>query len=280
MENEEEPKAIRDPQEYISELEEIVRHSKEIRSIVGHEIRNRLLVIKLTPESLRREVLSLQEGEIMSKEKIDKLLSYADTIKRNFRQVESISTILQLSSMRVKDIRSKYESFNLEELARESVLSFETELYENEVALVYEYEKESDGQPIYVHSHRGLMSAIMNTVLTNWIKHTPQGSIGKLGIKKEDKYLHIITENLLGQSKKEYEIGGTGVGFVLLDSAARMFKGEVSGEVGFLSDESYPHRERYGSTTAKEIRDKEAFLLRIKIPIKELTYHQPESKRG
>lgn len=274
MTEEEKHKGIRNPQEYIAELEEVVAHAKDIRRIVGHEIRNRLIMLEGAPKQLIREIESIPEGAITNEQR-KKINFYAHAFYRAARQIETMSGILQFTSMKPRDLKSRSELFNLEECVRETVISFERDFIENEIKFLYEYNREQDNS-IYINAHKGFMTAILNTSLINLIRHTPKRTLAKLGLRVNDSDLELITENILGQSKKEYDFGRTGTGFFLLRTAAEAFKGKVEGQYGHFSDGRYQFREIYGYKGEPELKELDAFILNFSIPMSELTYHAPK----
>ncbi|MFA4953293.1 MAG: hypothetical protein WC584_03650 [Candidatus Pacearchaeota archaeon] len=262
---------IKDTSQYIQELEKIVHHDKELRKIVGHEIRNRLNSLNGFPELLIKSVNALP----ISQASKDPLIDYCTVVQRNVKQIEGIATLLHLGSLKHRDLKNASEQFDLEEMIRENALSLKTDLEKNYLGLDYSYDKK-DESPIQVYAHKGFMNAIINTILFNLLKHAPKNSLNKIGLSIQNESLELICENLIGKSREGYG-EQTGVGFYLLNLAKRQLRGNLETEISRI-DRKYDFNELIGYKDARELENHDIFSLRFYIPIKELTFHPPKKQ--
>ena len=270
--NSKEQGQIRDPVQYIAELEEINRHHKEGMRLVGHEIGNRLNSLSGFPELMSARVRKLP---ILEEER-KVLADYCSIIKKNIKQLETISTILHLSSLKHKDLIASSKQFDIEEMIKENIQSLEWDFLRNNLGISYEYNRKQE-ESIYIHAHEGFMTATINTILFNLLKHAPEYSLSRFGVSIQNENLEIICENLIGKSREEYG-KKTGVGFYLLEMAKKQLRGGLELKSNYL-DREYQHKEIIGYQDAEKLPHHDIFSLRFYIPMKELTFVPPTTKK-
>lgn len=270
-----EQEQVRNSAEYIAELEEIVHNDRQLKKIVGHEMRNRLNAIQGFPYLLTQKIKLIPDNEPLSPDKKLEIIELSEDIQRNVKQLLSISTVLALSSIKYKDLKTASEQFNLEEAVRDNLSSLEKEFRKNNLGILYEYNKK-DEEPIYIYAHEGFMNAVINTILFNVIKHAPEYSLSRLGLSIQNKSLELICENLIGKSRQEYGLN-TGVGLYLLDLARRQMKGELKIEIN-KANRKYHLSELVGYKNVGELENHDVFSLRFYIPMKELTFQPPKKQ--
>lgn len=263
---------IRNPQDYIAELEESNRHHKNVIKLLGHEFGGRLNSLGGFPEIMISQIRKLQ----ISEEEKQTLIEYCLVIRRNVSQLGSMSTILHLNSFSHRDLRADSEQINLEEMVRNNLKSLEWDFLKNNLGISYEYNRKQEKQ-IYVHTHEGFMNSVVNTILFNLLKHAPKYSLSRFGLSIKDEKLELICENLIGRSRKEYG-EKTGVGFDLLDLAKKHLKGELELGSHYLN-RKYQYKESIGYKDAQELSGHDIFSLRFYIPISELTFQQPQKTK-
>ena len=264
---------IRDSAGYIAELEGMVHKDRQMRKIVGHEMRNRLNILQNFPLILIKNINRLQENQPITEEQKYNLLDYSETILRNVRQLESITTLLSLGSISHRDIKSQAQRINLEETVRNNTLSLEKELKKNNLGILYQYDRQN-GEPISIHTHEGFMNAIASTIMFNLIKHAPKYSMSRQGIKINEQNLELVTENLVGISREGYG-SQTGVGIYLLELAAQQLRGKLELYLP-PSKETYEFQEIIGYKDAQELENHDTFGVKLTIPMSELAFHAPK----
>ena len=264
---------LRNTPEYIAELEGIIHLDRQMKGIVGHEIRNRLHLLTGFPKMLINSLKDLREDCTITPEQKFKLIDYSEIILRNVKQLESIATLLSLGSISHRELKKSSEQINLEEAVRNNILSLERELEKNNLGIFYQYDR-LNGEPICIHANKGFIDAIMNTILFNLIKHAPQYSLSRQGIRIKDSNLELITENLVGKSREEYG-SRTGVGIYLLELASHQLKGKL--ELYLTpSNGKYQFQEIIGYKDAQELKEHDTFGIKLSIPMTELTFHPPK----
>ena len=144
---------------------EILRN--DFVSNVSHEIKTPLSVISNYAYALKKGGLDTETRE-----------KYLDTlISASLRLSDLVTNILKLNKLEHSTSAAKPEEFELGETIRECVLSFEEKIDEKNLGLDCEIED------MVITSDRGLIETVVNNLISNAVKYTPENGKIKVELK-------------------------------------------------------------------------------------------------
>ena len=157
-------------------------------SNVSHEIKTPLAIIQNYAKSLQNENLSLEKKD-------EYLLGLINQTKK---MSDLVSNILSLNKLENQQIIPEIEEFNVSELLRISILSFESLIEKKNLNLVCDIEDE-----IKIKSSKTLLQIVFNNLISNAIKFTNNNGEISISLKEINKSIIIkIKDSGCGISKE------------------------------------------------------------------------------
>lgn len=171
------------------------------------------------------------------------------------RMKSLIEQMLNMARLDAVDTRLVTEIVNLSELIEGSLLPFEPILFENGVELVSEIRS-----PLFVKGDRERLRRMLECLLDNAVKYTPEGERVIVGLKENKKNAVLTVRNTgVTLSKEQTEhvfdrfyraedsrtsVGSFGLGLSIAQSIANKHKTEITiasdGELGVIFTVSFP----------------------------------------
>ena len=247
-----------------------IGHLKKIKQTVGHELKNIGVTMVGVPSLLRKLVKKIENNcyEI-TVEDIDKLRQYSGMIEKKQERLMDIYEILCLETITPEQIRKNSRKINLEEISVENILEKELNIDEKELAVEL-YQDQVKGFPMTIRTHKGLLSATLQTLYINQIAHAPRGSVIRHLYTAEDRNVIMMFENLIGVSDEKYRKYESGIGMRIVDTFARELKGNLILYQEPRIQKLSQLRERFGNQEARDLEGFDLYGLKIEIPISEL----------
>jgi hypothetical protein len=222
--------------------EELLKANKELKSLdemkdnflanVSHELRTPLTSITGYSQIVYDETL----GELNDKQK-----NAINTVIRNADRLRHlIDSLLYVSETGSENIEYKFEPVQIAEIIDNSVLDMVLLVEKNELKL----EKDVPGNLPSINGDKEKLTVLLNNLIDNSIKFTPQGGRISLIVLDEENCLlimvkdtgiGIVKEMLPNLFQKFYQIdssirrkyGGTGVGLYICKNIVEAHKGEI-----------------------------------------------------
>jgi len=224
---------IKNSQEYekIKRLSEI---KSDFISTVSHELRTPLAAIK---ESLAL-LLDKIPGGINKKQ--EEVLNLA---KRNIDRLNRLVTnLLDLSKMEAGKVEMRRDFVNIAQVLKDIVKSFKGHAEKKSLTLTIHSRVKIKG--IWADSDK--IHQVLNNLITNAIKYTPDGGRIDIVLRKKDRHIEIIVKDSGVGIKKEdiskvfdkysqvsfegKEAIGTGLGLAITKDIVSLHKGNISVE--------------------------------------------------
>jgi hypothetical protein len=242
-------------------LSEESRHRKDIQRTVGHELKNLANTLSCVPHLMKKENKKIGENP--------KIAEMAEMIKRNYGRLMDIYEVLMLETITPEEIRKKSQKFDLGEMARDNILEKKAEINEKrlEVELYYD---QPERFPMTIRTHKGLLSATLQTIYVNQIAHAPRESKIKHLYTADTDNLIMYFENLIGESDEKYRKFQSGIGMRIVETFTKELGGNFTiydvPEIRTISS----LKESYGNKDSKEFEGIDTYGLKIEIPITEV----------
>ncbi|WP_349408987.1 cell wall metabolism sensor histidine kinase WalK [Pseudalkalibacillus sp. SCS-8] len=217
----------------VTEQEQIERDRREFVSNVSHELR--------TPLTTMRSYLeALEDGAMKDENLAPKFLQV--TQQETERMIRLVTDLLQLSKMDNKDYRLDFQKVNLRELMLQVIDRFEMSKNDK-----ISFEKHLYDKPLPVRVDRDKIIQVLDNIISNAIKYSPDGGKITFVLEKDGKNVHIsIKDEGVGIPKQNLskifdrfyrvdkarsrEIGGTGLGLAIASEVVKAHNGEIWAE--------------------------------------------------
>ncbi|MGM7703260.1 cell wall metabolism sensor histidine kinase WalK [Pseudalkalibacillus sp. Hm43] len=217
----------------VTEQEQIERERREFVSNVSHELR--------TPLTTMRSYLeALEEGAMQDENLAPKFLSV--TQQETERMIRLVTDLLQLSKMDNKDFRPNFQKVNLRELMLQVIDRFEMSKSDQ-----ITFEKHISDKPLPVRIDRDKITQVLDNIISNALKYSPDGGKVTFHLNKDGKSVHIsIKDEGVGIPKQNLskifdrfyrvdkarsrEIGGTGLGLAIAKEVVIAHNGQIWAE--------------------------------------------------
>ncbi len=217
----------------ITEQEQLEQERREFVVNVSHELR--------TPLTTMRSYLeALQDGALQDAEIAPRFLSVAQN--ETERMIRLVNDLLQLSKMDKKETRLEFTELDFVELFDHVLDRFEMSKREN-----IEIVRQLPRVAIYTRVDKDKMTQVLDNILSNAIKYSPDGgtitarcwTIGKkIRISISDEGVGIPKNNLSKIFDRFYrvdkarsrQIGGTGLGLAIAKEMIHAHHGDVWAE--------------------------------------------------
>lgn len=217
------------------EIETHVAHVEKLNNTksrwfinVAHELRTPLTLIKGPVNRVIREY------DLHEEVKEDLML-----VERNANSLTNlVDEILELSKLEEGSVKLSDTVFNICELARQTVNSFESRAEQLGLQLVYKCPED-----VFVKADRDKINKILINLISNAMKFTPKGGLVEVftqvnadielrvkdtgvGIKQED--IPFVFDRFFQSSDPDHNAyGGTGIGLSLSKEIAEMHEGQL-----------------------------------------------------
>jgi two-component system, OmpR family, sensor histidine kinase VicK len=220
----------------ITEQEKIDMERREFVANVSHELR--------TPLTTMRSYLeALAEGAWQDKEIAPKFLEVTQT--ETERMIRLVTDLLQLSKMDSKDYLLSKEWVNFVPFFHRIIDRFELTKEQN-----VSFSRNLPEQPMFVEIDEDKMTQVLDNIISNALKYSPEGGLVSFTIKEDDGYMvvsvsdegmGIPADNLEKIFERFYRVdkartrklGGTGLGLAI----AREMVNAHGGDIWAMSEE-------------------------------------------
>jgi two-component system phosphate regulon sensor histidine kinase PhoR len=217
----------------VTELRRLERVRRDFVANVSHELKTPLTSIKGYLETL-------QNGAKHDPEVLDRFLHRIDA--NVGRLVELVQDILSLARVEAQDGALRRSAVDLPGIARQSLIQHEHSVTKKNIALRVQMEDN-----VVVQGDREAVRQVIDNLLVNAIKYTPEGGSVTLGIQKEQNNAILrvmdtgvgippehhgrIFERFYRVDKhRNREDGGTGLGLSIVKHLVQSMNGKVSVE--------------------------------------------------
>ena len=175
-------------------LEETDRLRRELVSNVSHDLRTPLASIHGYVDTLLLKNDSLSEEE---------RLSYLEiTRKHTLRLGRLIGDLFELSKLDSTSIKPSLESFSLAELLQDVTQEFELEAEKKGIDIEVNAQPETS----MVHADIGLMQRVLENLLRNAVRYTPEGGTISITLDKKPDCIAVAVADT-GCGIAEHELG-------------------------------------------------------------------------
>jgi two-component system, OmpR family, sensor histidine kinase VicK len=220
----------------ITEQEKIDMERREFVANVSHELR--------TPLTTMRSYLeALAEGAWQDREIAPKFLEVTQT--ETERMIRLVTDLLQLSKMDSKDYLLSKEWVNFVPFFHRIIDRFELTKEQN-----VSFSRNLPEQPMFVEIDEDKMTQVLDNIISNALKYSPEGGLVSFTIKEDDGYMvvsvsdegmGIPADNLEKIFERFYRVdkartrklGGTGLGLAI----AREMVNAHGGDIWAMSEE-------------------------------------------
>jgi len=219
------------------ELKDLNLAKDKILSVISHDLRNPFTALLASSEKLSRDIEKLGTAEIKN---------FSQVIHRTSKKIlNQLNELVEWAKTQREKTNFNPSKFQLSKGTRESI-----ELLKNNAshkAIRLEYSIKDD---IYVHADALMLRSILQNLITNAIKFTPEGGLVKVTARPSEKMVEVcVQDNGVGidnelKSKLFIQTApsvtgtnneqGTGLGLLLVKDFVTQHGGtiEVESEVG------------------------------------------------
>ncbi|MBL7070530.1 MAG: diguanylate cyclase [Candidatus Omnitrophica bacterium] len=214
------------------ELGELDQLKSDFVSVVSHELR--------TPLSITKEGISLVLDEITGKVN-DKQKNVLNTSKDNIDRLAAIiNDLLDISKIESGKVELKKSLIDISGLVREVCKEWVVQADKKEQELLFSLPKET----VNIYIDRSKIIQVMNNLISNAIKYTPEKGEIKIDLKDEKNEIRVsVSDNGIGIAKEDLPkafgkfqqfgrtVGagpkGTGLGMAICKQIVQMHQGKI-----------------------------------------------------
>ncbi|MBB6454449.1 two-component system sensor histidine kinase VicK [Salirhabdus euzebyi] len=218
----------------VTEEEKIERERREFVANVSHELRTPLT-------SMRSYLEALADGETWKDPEIaPKFLAVTQT--ETERMIRLVNDLLQLSKMDNKDYYLHKEKVDFTKFFHHVIDRFEMNKYEH-----LQFKRDLLAQTLWVWIDKDKIIQVLDNVISNAVKYSPEGGVIKLGTKVKNKMLLItVSDQGVGipidqidkifnrfyrvDKARSRKLGGTGLGLAIAKEMIEAHNGEIWAE--------------------------------------------------
>lgn len=184
--------------ERIIQQVKILQHNdtsrRELIANVSHDLRTPLASLQGYLETLLLKNDSLSEAEV---------LEYVKTAYENSQRLQKlISELFELASLENNDANLHFEAFSMSELAQDVSQKFKLHAKNKNIKL----ETKIPEVPVFVSADIGLIQRVLENLIDNAIKYTPQGGEVEISLNIGDASVSTVIQDS-GQGISEDESG-------------------------------------------------------------------------
>ncbi|MFC0561265.1 cell wall metabolism sensor histidine kinase WalK [Halalkalibacter alkalisediminis] len=222
----------------VTEKEKIEQERREFVANVSHELRTPLTTMKSYLEAL-------EDGVMNDKELGPKFLNV--TQNETERMIRLVNDLLQLSKIDSQDSKFTYQLVNMGSFLNDVIDRFEIIAVEKNIT----FKRKIANSPVYVKIAPDKLMQVLDNVISNAMKYSPEGEAIKIQMLQKEKFLQIsIIDKGMGippesQTKiferfyrvdkaRARSVGGTGLGLAIAKELIQAHNGEIwaEGEYG------------------------------------------------
>ncbi|MDT8862803.1 cell wall metabolism sensor histidine kinase WalK [Alkalihalobacillus sp. MEB130] len=218
----------------VTEQEKIEHERREFVANVSHELRTPLTTMKSYLEAL-------VDGAVEDKELGPRFLSV--TQNETERMIRLVNDLLQLSKIDSQDYKLSFQTVDIGLFLHEIVDRFEMIAEERDITFV----RKISSKPTYVKMAADKMTQVLDNVISNAMKYSPEGGNITIALLHQGDELQIsIADQGMGipresQTKifdrfyrvdkaRARSVGGTGLGLAIAKELIHAHKGEIWAE--------------------------------------------------
>ncbi|SDZ65429.1 two-component system, OmpR family, sensor histidine kinase VicK [Evansella caseinilytica] len=215
----------------VTEQERIEEERREFVANVSHELRTPLT-------SMKSYLEALADGAVQDAELAPRFIDV--TQKETERMIRLVNDLLQLSKMDSKDYNMNFSFIDLTKFVPQIMERFEM-LTKNESI---HFQHKLPNKEMYIYGDRDKLTQLMDNILSNAVKYSPQGGTITCSIKEEkervivsikDEGVGIPKENIPHIFDRFYRVdkarsrnlGGTGLGLAIAKEIVLAHGGSV-----------------------------------------------------
>ncbi|GGB42864.1 PAS domain-containing sensor histidine kinase [Lentibacillus populi] len=214
----------------VTEQEKVEQERREFVSNVSHELRTPLT-------TMRSYIEALTDGAWKDKTIAPKFLRV--TQNETERMIRMVNDLLQLSKMDNKDYGLHKEKTDFMAYIHHIIDRFEMNAYEG-----IELRRELPEGQYYVWMDKDKMTQVLDNIISNAIKYSPEGGIIRIGIEKQrhqlvvsiqdegigisyDKVDKIFDRFYRADKARTRKLGGTGLGLAIAKELVEAHHGKI-----------------------------------------------------
>ncbi len=216
----------------VTEQEKVEQERREFVANVSHELRTPLT-------SMKSYLEALEDGAIHDPTIAPKFLNVTQT--ETERMIRLVNDLLQLSKMDSKDYRLYLETIDITQLLNHIIDRYE--LVSNNEKIYFE--RNLVDHPLFATVDKDKMIQVLDNVLSNAVKYSPEGGEICVTLEEEEKHLRIsVTDEGVGIPKdnlpqvfdrfyrvdkaRSRRLGGTGLGLAIAKQITLALGGSIS----------------------------------------------------
>ncbi|WP_227936919.1 cell wall metabolism sensor histidine kinase WalK [Alkalihalobacillus deserti] len=218
----------------VTEKEKIEQERREFVANVSHELRTPLTTMKSYLEAL-------EDGVMNDKELGPKFLSV--TQNETERMIRLVNDLLQLSKIDSYDSKFAFQLVNIGSFLNDVIDRFEIIALDKNIT----FKREIANSPVYVKIAPDKLMQVLDNVISNAMKYSPEGEAIKVRMLQKEEHLQIsISDRGMGipresQTKiferfyrvdkaRARSVGGTGLGLAIAKELIHAHNGEIWAE--------------------------------------------------
>lgn len=238
---------------------------EEFQGIAAHEMKGPLTV-------LFGCVKMLQSSKPRSPEDIASLFT---SMENACDQMNDLIKLLYLKGSTKEEIKKQAEFINAEEVLLNNARMYEDYLIDHQLRLVTRISL-WEGKPIRVHFNKSVFHVLHTIPIGNAFSYAVPGSVVYVGVKIDHDHLETIVENQDYGTKRKGIGFGKGRGLPFFKKMIGKFDGKVKTSRESMISNDYDQEQHFGNSDAGYQEGYASYAMRIRIPLRELTFHPPE----
>jgi len=167
----------------IEELKQVDHLRKELIANVSHDLRTPLAIMQGYIETLNIKKDSLSEAQ--KQKYLDIVLKSSNKLKR------LVNDLFELSKLEARQIEPKCETFSLPDLLHDVAMKYQILAQEKSLKL----ETHLDKQSALVHADLAMIDRVLQNLLDNALKHTPDAGTIRINARQEGEEVKVEVNN-------------------------------------------------------------------------------------
>jgi two-component system sensor histidine kinase VicK len=217
-----------------TEQEKIEQERREFVANVSHELRTPLTTMKSYLEAL-------EEGALNDSELGPRFLSV--TQNETERMIRLVNDLLQLSKIDSQDYKFSFQLVNIGSLLNDTIDRFEMIALEKKIR----FKRKIANSPVYVRVAPDKLTQVLDNVISNAMKYSPEGGNIKIQMLQKENHLQIsISDKGMGIPRESQvkifnrfyrvdkararSVGGTGLGLAIAKELIHAHNGDIWAE--------------------------------------------------